>query len=112
MRKWAQAKGEIYVVTGPVLTDGPYKKIGQNEVSIPKRFYKVILDYKEPELKAIGFIIPNQRCPETLGCFAYSVREVEEVIHIDLFHNLPDEIEDSLETKFDISLWEDLKKCE
>ena len=65
VRKWAQANGEIYVVTDPVLTDGPYKKIGENEVSIPKRFYKVILDYKEPGLKAIGFIIPNQRCPET-----------------------------------------------
>jgi hypothetical protein len=27
---------------------------------IPKRYYKVILDFKEPDLKAIGFILPNE----------------------------------------------------
>ena len=49
----------MYVVTGPVLTEGPYETIGENEVAIPKRYYKVILDYKEPGLKAIGFILPK-----------------------------------------------------
>jgi endonuclease G len=49
VRDQAEANGEVYIVTGPVLTDGPYEEIGPNGVDIPKRYYKVILDYKEPE---------------------------------------------------------------
>ena len=29
VRNYAAKRGEIYVVTGPVLTDGPYKTIGK-----------------------------------------------------------------------------------
>ena len=57
LEEWARdqaiANGEVYVVTGPVLTDGPYQEIGLNGVDVPKRYFKVLLDYKEPELKAI-----------------------------------------------------------
>ena len=77
VRKWAVGNEEIYVVAGPVLTDGPYKTIGENSVSIPKRFYKVILAYKDPGLKAIGFIMPNERSTAALGLFAASVDVVE-----------------------------------
>ena len=56
IRSWAVGNKEIYVVTGPVLTNGPYQTIGINKVAIPKHYYKVVLDYLEPELKAIGFI--------------------------------------------------------
>ena len=40
-RTAAYDNGSIFIVTGPVLTDGPYETIGENDVSVPKRFYKV-----------------------------------------------------------------------
>ncbi len=60
VRNFADTEGSIYVVTGPVLSDGPYDTIGENEVSIPNQYYKVILDYREPDLKSIAFLLPNE----------------------------------------------------
>ncbi len=58
VRNWAVDDGMIYIVTGPILT-GHYKTIGHNDVSVPNYYYKVILDYSEPEIKGIGFILPH-----------------------------------------------------
>ena len=105
VRTWALENDEIYVVTGPVLTDGPYETIGDNQVAVPKRFYKVILDYKEPETKAIGFILRHEQSSDALGTFAVSIDEVERVTGLDFFHFLPDETEELLELVFDQSSW-------
>ncbi len=105
VRTMAYDNNSIYVVTGPVLTDGPYETIGKNEVAVPKYFYKVILDYEEPELKAIGFILPNEGSKEPLEKFAVSVDTVEEVTGIDFYPRLPDEDELLLESTFDTSQW-------
>jgi len=59
VRIWAKDNELLYIVTGGVL-ESDLSTIGNNKVSIPKYFYKVILDYKEPEIKAIGFILPNE----------------------------------------------------
>ncbi len=109
VRAWALENDEIYVVTGPVLTDGPYETIGDNQVAVPKRFYKVILDYKEPETKAIGFILRHEPSGEALGTFAVSIDEVERVTGLDFFHLLPDELEESLEAPLKAGLWPGLR---
>jgi endonuclease G len=105
VRNYAAIEGEIYVVTGPVLTDGPYKTIGKNEVAIPNYYYKVILDYTEPEKKMIGFVLPNEGSKESLESFATTVDYVQQLTGIDFFHQLPDEEEFLLESTFDYSLW-------
>lgn len=120
IRNWAVFNGSIYVVTGPVLTDGPYESIGNNEVSIPRYYYKVILnyslpdkvilDYSLPELKAIGFILANERSSLDLSEFAVTVDEVEEITGIDFFYLLPDEIEELLESQADFQFWEMIDK--
>ena len=40
VRKMAIENEEVYVVAGPVLTDGPFESIGPNEIAVPKRFSK------------------------------------------------------------------------
>lgn len=105
VRSIAYEDESIYVVTGPVLTDGPYEKIGKNNVSVPKRFFKVILDYTEPEIKAIGFIMENKNSKEPLSYFAVSVDEVEDVTGLDFFPLLPDDEERLIESNADPSLW-------
>ncbi len=108
VRTWALENDEIYVVTGPVLADGPFETIGPNEVAVPKRYYKVILDYKEPEIKAIAFILPNKRSTEALSSFAVTIDEVERITGLDFFHLLPDDIEELLESSLNRVLWPDL----
>jgi endonuclease G len=105
VRTFADTNGKIYVATGPILTDGPYETIGENEVAVPNFYYKVILDYTEPELKSIGFILPNEGSDEPLQSFACPVNKVESMTGLDFFYQLPDEIEEQIESKEDTSQW-------
>jgi len=104
VRTWAIENDEIYVVTGPILTD-IIGEIGSNSVSIPKYYYKVILDYKEPELKGIGFILENKKSQLSLSSYAISIDEVEELTGIDFFSSLPDDIENDNKGSLSINKW-------
>ncbi len=106
VRNFAASEGNVYVVTGPVLTDGPYSTIGKNNVSVPKQYYKVVLDYAEPEIKAIGFLLPNEGSKKSVQSFACSVDTVEEATGLDFFPLLPDDIEAKLESSYDVRLWD------
>lgn len=106
IRNFADNNYEIYVTTGPVLTDGPYETIGENKVAIPKYYYKAILDYTEPEIKAIGFILPNKKGEKDIVDYATSIDKIEEITQIDFFTNLPNEIEDKIESSYNIKDWE------
>lgn len=105
VRTMAYENESIYVVTGPVLTDGPYETIGDNEVAVPKRFYKVVLDYTDPDIKAIGFVLPNEGSDKALQSFAMSVDDVEEITGLDFYPRLPDDAEAMIESSFDTSDW-------
>jgi endonuclease G len=105
VRDWATEHDSIYIVTGPVLTDGPYETIGENQVAVPRYYYKVVLDYSQPEIKAIGFVFPNYRSRLPLSHFAVPVDFVEAITGIDFFYQLADEIEDILESNVDFKNW-------
>ena len=104
VRNWAVDNGEIYIVTGPILT-GSYPTIGYNKVSVPSYYYKVILDYREPDIKGIGFILPNEKSSSSLQSFAVTIDEVERRTGIDFYYSLPDDIEEQIESIVDISKW-------
>lgn len=105
-RDWAKRHKHLYVVTGPVLSQPIKFWIGENQVAVAPSFYKVLLDLSEPELKAIGFIVPNQTSTERIESFAVSVDEVEQLTGINFFQNLMEpDLEQQLEANFDMSLW-------
>jgi len=104
VRNWAVEYEEIHVVTGPVLK-GQFQSIGPNKVSVPEHYYKVVLDYKEPELKGIGLILTNENSDKTLQSFAVTIDRVESVTGIDFFVDLPDGIEEQVESNLDVSKW-------
>lgn len=91
----------VYVVTGPVLTDGPYETIGKNEVAVPKQFYKVLLcvdsnGYCNP----IAMVIPHDADRKTdLEVFFCSINDVEAITGLDFFPLLDDAIEEIIESK-------------
>jgi endonuclease G len=104
VRDWAVENKAVYITTGPLLEQG-LPTIGPNRIPIPKAFYKVILDYTQPEVKAIGFIIPNQGSTLPLSRFAHSIDEIEKQTHIDFFSKLPDDIENNLEQHVCTQCW-------
>lgn len=104
LRTWAIDNKAIYVVTGPVLTEG-LPAIGPNKVSVPKYYYKVVLDYSWPEIKGIGFILPNEKSEDRLQNYAVSIDSVEKVTGINFFYKLPDDQEKYIESIFDVGAW-------
>ncbi len=104
VRTWAIENDTVYVVTGPVLTkDLP--TIGIDNVSVPKYFYKVVLDYSNPEIKGIGFIFPNASSDKPLQNFAVSIDSVEIFTGINFFPLLPDAQENTIEKNLCITCW-------
>jgi endonuclease G len=105
VRTWAKKFGHLYVVSGPVFEE-TQNKIGPNRVTVPGYYFKVLLDLTEPEVKSIGFVIPNKTCTETLDNFVVPVDSVEQLTGIDFFPVLlQDSREESLERRSDFSLW-------
>lgn len=105
VRDWAKTHEELYVVTGPLLAKGFLKTIGPNQVCVPRFYFKVILDYKEPDIKAIGFILPNDSSARPLDHFVFTVDEIELLSGFDFFPLLPDHIEEYLESSANYSSW-------
>lgn len=97
-------KTMLYVVTGPVLEDGlPVIERSINKVSIPKQFFKVVVDLENK--RAIGFILPNQRLSYPIETFAKSIDEIEEITGLDFFHELDDALESKLEQISNAKPW-------
>jgi endonuclease G len=104
VRNWAVDNDKIYIVTGPVLATN-LPTIGINNVSVPNYYYKVILDYTEPNIKAIGFILANKSSNEPLQNFVLSVDTIENITGIDFFATLPDDQEELIEKTVCIKCW-------
>lgn len=102
VRSWALVKGELYVVTAGVLTSN-MGKIGPDGVTVPKYFYKVL--YYPKKEKMIAFLIPNESINKPLRYFVVTVDSIEKLTGIDFFPELPDSLENRLESKIDISEW-------
>ncbi|PID88201.1 MAG: DNA/RNA endonuclease [Bacteroidia bacterium] len=102
VRHWAEIYGDVYVATGPVLEDG-LESIGNNKVSVPKKFFKVIMDVNHE--KAIGFIIP-QDTKVSFKNYAVPVDEVEKITGLDFFHALDNDREEKMESRLNLSQWE------
>ncbi|PHR71599.1 MAG: endonuclease [Lutibacter sp.] len=103
-RYWTKKYGKLYVITGGILTkDLP--TIGYEDVAVPKLFYKIILDYSEPEIKAIAFLFPHQESKKSLHNFVTSIDKIEQLTNIDFFPTLPDELESTLEKSISSKNW-------
>jgi endonuclease G len=103
IREWAKEGNILYIAAGPVLADGPFGTFGINKVAIPTRYYKVLLDVKGE--RAIGFLFRANASSGTLKSYALSVDELEKVTGIDFFINLPDDIEEKLESTLELTKW-------
>ncbi|MEO1514289.1 MAG: DNA/RNA non-specific endonuclease [Bacteroidota bacterium] len=105
-RSWVKKFKHLYIVTGPILNENVREQIGNNQVSVPEAYFKVLLDADEPEYKAIAFVIPNELSFQPLEKYAVSIDEVEDITGIDFFHQLlTKEDQAVLEGEYDVSLW-------
>lgn len=104
VRYWAEAYDSVYVITGPVLRPG-LPVIGHDAVSVPKQFYKVVLEYNRKGVQGIGFLLRNEASAAPLKSFAVSVDEVEKLTGLDFFPQLPDDVEQKIESSANTAGW-------
>ncbi|WP_299258261.1 DNA/RNA non-specific endonuclease [uncultured Aquimarina sp.] len=104
VRYWASKYDGVYVVTGGVLTDN-LETIGYEAVSVPKYFYKVILNKNSQNLKMIAFLMPHKDTDKPLEDFVVTTDSIEKLTGIDFFQELPDTIETRLEASSNKNGW-------
>lgn len=100
VRYWATKYDGIYVVTGGVLQPS-LKTIGQEKVSVPNYFYKILLDNSNGHYRMIAFLVPSKNSDKPIYDFVVSVDSLEKMTGIDFFPKLDDKIENSLEKNSD-----------
>ncbi len=111
--RWAVEFGGVWVITGPVFDDDrQYLKRAAPRIDIPDAFFKVIVDEppagasdsREPRL--LAFVIPQDVAgDETLGEFLVSVDWIEDKTGLDLMPDLPDDVENAVESAVADGLW-------
>ena len=104
IRDWSYMYGELIVVTGPILECENFGKIGNNRVTIPKWYYKVVIDpdnYK----RNLAILIENTGSSNSVKSYVITIDQLEEFSGIDFFYRLPDLIEESFESTKSLNLW-------
>ncbi|WP_396148980.1 DNA/RNA non-specific endonuclease [Flavobacterium sp.] len=104
VRYWADKYDGLYVITGGIL-DANLKTIGEEDVSVPDYFYKILFDVSNDKPRIIAFLVPHKNSDRPLYEFVVSVDELEELTGIDFFHHLPNEIENQIEKNADYKSW-------
>ena len=78
--------------------------IGNNKVTVPDRYYKVVYDLTPPQ-KMIGFIIPNSGSTRPLQDFAVTVDAIEKETGLDFFSLVSRQEQDRLESTITLDAW-------
>ena len=104
VREWAIQYDSLYVITAGILNN-ELVKIGDNQVSVPNSYYKILLYQNGNEYKSIAFIMDNENSQLDLISFANTIDDAEEITGLDFFGILNDEIENQIESEVDLNFW-------
>lgn len=104
VRYWANKYDGVFVVTGGVLK-GQMHTVGDDEVSVPNEFYKVLIDNNSGETKMIAFLMPHKESDAPLYEYVVSVDTIETLTGIDFFPQLDDALERQLEASSSYKGW-------
>ena len=105
VRDWAIADSAIVIVCGPIIGKQP-QTIGKNRVTVPEKFFKVVLAPYAKPMRAIAFLFDNQRAVAPLPSYVVTVDSIEHLTGMDFFSTLPDSIENKIEARSDFSRWD------
>lgn len=104
----------LYVVKGGTIAEN--QRLGtlfidNRNVPIPKYYFIAMLKVKNNAYTSIGLLVEHEQNPRGSGSItdisqhAMSIDELEEKTGIDFFHNLPDNVENAVESVVTKSAW-------
>ncbi|MBT3421809.1 MAG: DNA/RNA non-specific endonuclease [Bacteroidetes bacterium] len=88
VRKLVLQNDSILVITGPVFKDN-IEIIGENEVTVPGYYFKVLVDLTWPDNKAIAYLLKNEKSSENLTTFEITIDSLEIFSNYDFFYASP-----------------------
>ena len=104
-RVWAKKHKSVWVVTGPVISK-KMKRIGDTGIGIPEAFFKVLMYSTGTTLEGVAFVLENRNYEDSdLKKYAMPIDEAEKLTGIDFFHQLPDAVEDKMESELHLKKW-------
>lgn len=110
VRGYALKLNQLFIITGPIIIDDNLKRIGKNNVAVPQFFFKSILYISDSTVQTIGFIFPNEKAKiKSIYTYSVTIDKIETETGLDLFYNLPDDIENKVESFCDTIFWKNLK---
>lgn len=112
VRDWSYSCDTLYVVTGCVPSaDNFITDKGGNRVNVPDAYFKALLKYDRSstisEYMGIGIYVENRPYSEDriTSSMVMNIDSLEEMLGIDFFHNLPDDVEARVESSKVSSWW-------
>ena len=105
IKSWADQGNEVYVITAGILSNN-LLKISAEGWAVPDYFYKVVLSKKGNDLKMIGFLLPHYNSNAPISSYVTDVNYIEHLAGIDFFPELPDDVEETLESEIKPEEWD------
>jgi endonuclease G len=103
-RDWASEYGELIIITAGVLQQEQLDTIGGNKITVPKYYYKVAIDPINYN-RNIALLIENKSSIEPIVNYVVSIDSLESFTGIDFFHHLEIDIQNEIESKTHLDLW-------
>jgi endonuclease G len=104
VREWVVRDSALLVIAGPIViaTD---TTLASGKVTVPSRYFKVVMAPCVRPMRAIAFIYPNGPCGGRLREYAVSVDGVERQTGLDFFPLLPSDVQQRLESPVNLDAW-------
>ena len=104
IRRWAKRYDSVFVVTGGVLEKG-LAEIGNEDVDVPKYYYKIVAKGDADEIEVIAFLMEGKESDRPLRSFTVPVDAIESRTGIDFFEKLPNAVQLKIEKEVDTEGW-------
>lgn len=122
VRNWVSMSDTLYVCKGGTIDNEEYilEYVHQNShkytlddkdkeyIPVPRFFYMALLSRKGDTWQAMAYWAPNlneDHSRDSRSGYAIKIDRLEELTGIDFFCNLPDNIEEEVESKLTLSYW-------
>jgi endonuclease G len=104
VRYWAEKYGALLIVTGSILHDD-LVKIGEEQVSVPDYFFKIVVRVQNDGLVMLPFLVPNEKSDSPLYHFATTIESIEQITGINFNQRLTEKIAEKIEKELSYKEW-------
>ena len=120
VRNWVSMSDTLYICKGGTIDNSEYileyvyqrshqsTRVNKDHIPVPRFFYMALLSRKNNTWQAMAYWAQNlneDHSKDTRKGYAITIDRLEELTGIDFFCNLPDNIEDEVESKVTHSYW-------